>query len=216
MVPDNFDMKPRPVVKVLSMTYPDLPERTKDILLRPGRTWLEIREEPVTVKQIYMSYAAILAAVPVVAHLIGMTVVGIFFLGIRYRAPFLNAVGYAVCSYVFSLAGLYVFALIVDALAPRFLSRRGFTNAVKLVVYSCTPAWVAGALLVVPALAFLSLLLSLYGFYLFHAGLSPLMDTPGRNRFFYFVVLACIGLLLLIAVNLVTSLIFPEGRMGVI
>ena len=198
------------------MFWFDLLERLKDMLLRPGETWPDVREESVTVRQLYASYAAILAAIPAIAHFIGMAVVGIFFLGIRYRAPFSGAFGYVVCSYVLSLGGLYVYALMIDTLAPAFGSKKGFMNALKLAVYSSTPAWVAGVLLLVPAFAPFALLLSFYGFYLLYLGLSPLMGTPERNRIIYLAVLIIAGLLISIVVSLIASFMFPTGRMGII
>jgi hypothetical protein len=35
-------------------------------------------------------------------------------------------------------------AIIIDALAPTFLGRKNQENAMKLAVYSMTPAWLAG------------------------------------------------------------------------
>ena len=61
----------------------ELAEKVLGILLRPREAWPEIREERGTVKDLYESYAAILAAVPAVTQLIGMAVVGISFIGFR-------------------------------------------------------------------------------------------------------------------------------------
>lgn len=198
------------------MSCVDLGERVKDMLLRPGRAWRDVRSEPTTAKQLYTSYAAILAAVPAVAHVLGMTLVGVFFLGIRYRAPFTSALGYAACFYLLSLASLYGYACIVDALAPLFHSEKGFINALKLTVYSSTPAWVSGPLLLLPALVPFVLLLSLYGLYLLYLGLLPMKGTPERYRPFYFLVLVIIGLLISFVVGRLSSFVFPAGSMGVI
>jgi hypothetical protein len=196
------------------MSYIDLIERVGDILLRPARTWRDVRAEPTTARQLYVSYAAILAAIPAVAHVLGMTLVGVFFLGVRYRAPFVSAFGYAACFYLLSLAALYGYAHIIDALAPAFRSEKGLIDALKLAVYSSTPAWISGAFLLFPVLAPFVLLLSLYGFYLFYAGLLPLKGTPGRYRAFYFLVLVVIGLLIYLVIGRLSGFMFPAGNMG--
>jgi hypothetical protein len=121
-----------------------------------------------------------------------------------------------VCSYILSLAALYACALVIDALAPAFRSEKGLTNALKLAVYSSTPAWIAGVLQLIPALAPFAFLLSLYGFYLFYLGLSPLMRTPEQSRVVYFIVLAIISLLIFVITGLLAGFMFPAGRMGLI
>jgi hypothetical protein len=194
----------------------DMPilQRVRDILLRPKDEWPEIRDEKTTVREIYLSYAVILAGIPVIARLIGSTVVGMSFFGIRYRAPFFSGVGYAVLSYVLSLAGLYLFALIVEGLAPRFGSEKDFVRAMKLSVYSSTAYWVAGVLFIVPGLWFVGIIFSLYGLYLLYVGLPLMLNTPKERSVQYFAVIVVAGLILFALVSLITTLIFPEGRMG--
>ena len=194
----------------------DMPilQRVRDILLRPKDEWPEIRDEKTTVREIYLSYAVILAGIPVVARLIGSTVIGMSFFGIRYRAPFLSSVGYAAVSYVLSLAGLYLFALIVEGLAPRFGSEKDFVRTMKLSVYSSTAYWAAGILFIVPGLWFVGIILSLYGLYLLYLGLPVMLHTPKERSAQYFAVIVVAGLILFALVSLITTLIFPEGRMG--
>jgi len=191
-------------------------EKVQDILLRPREAWPEIREERTTLKDLYASYAAVLAAAPVIAHLIGMAVVGISFIGFRYRAPFVSALGYAIVSYCLSLIDLYVFGLIVNGLAPRFGAERNALNAMKLGVYSATPYWVAGLLFIAPFLMPVVLLLSLYGFYLLYLGLPVLMQTPTQRRPSYLAVLVAVSIVIAAASGFLAGLLFPQGRMAII
>jgi hypothetical protein len=201
---------------IMSTSYVDLSERVRDILLSPARTWRSLSSEPTSARQLYRSYAAILAALPAVAHILGATLVGSSFLGIRYRAPFSSALGYAISFYLLSLVGIYGYARVIDALAPVFHSEKRPGGALKLAVYSSTPTWVSGVLLIVPALARVSLLLSLYSFYLFYLGLLPLMNTPERHRIPYSVAAAVIGLIIWAAVGLLAGFIFPAGSIGIV
>lgn len=193
----------------------DLVERVQEILLRPRDAWHDIRDEKTTIRRLYVSYALILAAVPVIAQLIGMTVIGITFLGVRYRAPFPGAFGHAIASYILSLVGLYVFAVILNALAPGFGSRKDLYGAMKLSVYSSTPYWVAGVLLVFPGFSPVVVILSLYGFFLLYLGLPIVMETPRERINLYFILLAVISMVISVLTGILATLLFPQGRMGV-
>jgi hypothetical protein len=164
----------------------DLVRRVQDILLRPKETWPVIKSEETTIAGIYKSYALMLAAIPAAAHAIGLLLVGFSFMGIRYRTSLEGALGDAILSYCACLASLYIVALVVNSVAPKFASRKNLTNAFKLVAYSWTPTWVAGALFLVPSLAWLANLASLYGFYLLYHGLPVLMETPKEKVTAYF------------------------------
>jgi Yip1 domain len=149
-------------------------ERIKALLLTPHTEWPVIERERTTALDLFVTYAAILAAIPEVAHLIGQSFVG------EARAPFLSGLLRAVISYAVSLAAVYVIAGVIDLLAPRFGAKKNFPNALKLSVYSYTPLWLAGIFLIVPGLNFL-LVLGFYGFYLLWIGLPLLMQVPNSD-----------------------------------
>lgn len=193
----------------------DLVARIQNILLRPRDIWPDIKDEETSVRDLFVRFALILAAIPVVAQFIGMTAVGITFLGVRYRAPFQSALGYAVASYVLSLAGLYLFALVLVSLAPFFRSQKNLNKAMKLSVYSSTAYWIAGILLLIPALSPVVMILSLYGFFLLYLGLPVLMETPRSRMLIYFIVLVAISLIISAVTGFIATLFFPHGRMGV-
>ncbi len=164
----------------------DLVRRAQDILLRPKETWPVIKSEEMTIAGIYKSYALVLAIIPAAAQAIGLVFIGTSFIGIRYRPSLDSTLGHAILSYCASLASLYMVALVINSVAPKFASRKNLTNAFKLVAYSWTPTWVAGILLLVPSLAWLAKLASLYGLYLFYLGLPILTDTPREKVTVYF------------------------------
>ena len=92
--------------------------RVKAILLTPKEEWPKIAAEPATVADLYRNYVVYLAAVPVLCTLIGSLVFGYGFGGFTYRPPFFSSVTMAILQYAMQLGGVYVFALIIDALAP--------------------------------------------------------------------------------------------------
>jgi len=183
----------------------DLVQRVQGILLRPKDEWLKIKPEATTVSELFTSYAMILAAIPPVGRFIGYVVVGqrIPFVGL-YRWGLGRALGNAVLSYLFALATVYIFAFIVNALAPNFSSAQNLPNAVKLAVYSMTPSWLAGILYVLPGLGILAGLAGLYGLYILYEGFqTPLMDTPKDKVLGYMI----ISIIVVIALYLVFGLI---------
>jgi len=147
-----------------------LVERVKAILLTPQTEWPVIAREPGEVSLLFTRYVAILALIPALAGFIGMFLVGSY---VRFMPGLMTAI----VSYVMTFVLVYVVALIVNALAPTFDAQKNFPNALKLAVYSYTPAWLAGIFLLIPGLSFLTIL-GLYGLYLMWLGLPPLMQAP--------------------------------------
>src|SRR4051812_10505664 len=98
--------------------------RVKAILLQPKTEWLVIDAEPATVKSLYTEYACILALIPAVCGLIGglliSGMVGGLLGGLFGGALLVWTLVGAILGYVLGLVGLYVTALIIDALAPSF------------------------------------------------------------------------------------------------
>lgn len=187
-------------------------ERVKEITLKPKETWEKIKGEEMSIGGLYASYALILAAIPAIANLIGSTLIGYSIMGIHIRANFGLALGGAIFSYILSLIGIYIVALIVDALAPTFDSKKNVTNAFKATVFSMTPYWIAGILYIIPPLSPLVLIAGLYGLYLFYLGLPLLMETPKEKALPYVIVVIIVTIIINFIIGLITSAIFmPRG-----
>lgn len=191
----------------------DLVARVQAIVLKPKEEWAKIKAETTTVQQLFTSCAVILAAIPAVAQFIGYGLIG-------RRYPFVGMVRMglgtsllrAIFSYVFSLVTVYVFALIINALAPTFSSAPNQLNAMKLAVYSMIPAWVAGVLYIVPFLEWLVILASLYGLYVLYLGFAaPIMDTPKEKVVGYLVVSIVVVIVLSAVVAMILGAIFTVG-----
>jgi hypothetical protein len=191
----------------------DIVSRVQGILLKPKEEWVKIKEEKIPFNQLFTSYAMILAAIPAVANLIGLALIGrnVPFVG-WYRIGMGTALLYGIVSYVFNLAVVYALGIIINALAPTFSSKADMNNAMKLAVFSMTPVWVAGILHIIPFLGWLAFLAGLYGFYILYLGFTaPLMDTPKEKEVGYFVVSLIAGFVLMIVFGMVLGAIFALG-----
>jgi hypothetical protein len=157
----------------------DLKTRATNILLTPNTEWPVIAEEPSSTGSLLTGYVMPLAAIGAIAGFIGGSLVGttIPFVG-TYRAPIVAGLTAAIFAFVMAIVGVLILAFIIDALAPTFGAQQSRSQALKVAVYSYTPAWIAGVLNILPALGVLGILAGLYGIYLLYLGLPPLMKAP--------------------------------------
>jgi hypothetical protein len=166
----------------------NLVERVKGILLKPKEEWQTISGETTTIPELYKTYIVILAAIGPVASIIGMSIVGISlpFVG-SFRIPITTSIASAVVHYILTLVGVYILALIIDALAPTFSGEKSINQSFKVATYSYTPGWVVGVIAIIPALSILGIL-GLYGLYLLSLGLPILMKSPKEKSLGYTIV----------------------------
>jgi len=166
-----------------------LQTRVVAILTKPLEEWRAIAAEPATVEGLLRGYAAPLAAIPAVCQFLGYTIVGVptGILG-TIRVGIVRGFVGACLAWVFALVVAWMAAVVIEKLAPTFASRGDTAQALKLVVYSTTPVWIAGVLNLVPALAPLGIIAALYAVYLFYLGLPLLMATPADRVIPYMVV----------------------------
>lgn len=183
-------------------------ERIKNILIAPKTEWVKIKSEPAGIAQVFTGYAIPLALIPAVFGFLGRALIGIN-LGIlgTFRIPFVYSIAWAIVFYVLSLVSLYVFALIINALAPSFGSKPDMVKAFKLVVYSMTPAWIAGVLQIFPLLAIIIFLAGLYGLYILYLGFEPMMETPKDKVVVYFIIAIVIYIVLYAVIGFLSGLV---------
>jgi len=188
-------------------------ESAKNMIMSPKQEWQVIDGETHTVKDLYVNYAMILAAIPAVAKFIGFSIVGLGGLLSQYRIPIASGVALMVVGYVLSLASVYVLALIIDGLAPNFGSQKNFLQALKLAVFSMTAAWLAGIFSLLPALSILGLL-GLYSLYVLYLGMPVLMKTPADKLVPYFVVVLIAAIVVHVVIGALAALTIPGSLRG--
>ena len=193
----------------------DLITRAKNICLSPATEWGVIENEPTTTGELLGGYAAPLAAIGAIAGFIGQTMIGITmpFVG-TYRVPFGTALVSAVLGFVMALVMCFVLGLIIDALAPTFNGQKNQMQALKVAVYSYTPAWIAGVLGIIPVLGMLGILAGLYAIYLLYLGLPRLMKSPQDKAVVYTLVVVVVAIVLGVVVGAVTALFVSVPRPG--
>ncbi len=191
---------------------PNIIERAKNILLTPQAEWERIAAEPADVNKLYIGYVLPLAALAAVAGFIGMSVFGVSAFGVSYRVPMVTGAISALVQVVAYMGGVYILAMIANALAPSFGSTQDQGQAHKLMAYSFTASLLAGLFAVLPALSILGLL-GLYSFALLFIGLPRLMKTPADKRIGYLATLIILGIVVFLVIGVVLGAV--RGAAGV-
>ena len=193
----------------------DIVQRVKNICLTPKTEWPVIADEPSTTGALIGRYAAPLAAIGAIAGFIGGSLIGttLPFLG-HYRVPLASGLVTALFTFGMALVGVFVLSLIINALAPTFAGEKNTAQALKVAVYSYTPAWVAAVLHIIPLLGILAIFGALYGIYLLYLGLPRLMKSPEDKAIPYTVVVLVCAIVLSVVITLFTGAIVGTAMIG--
>ncbi len=175
-------------------------ERIKRLILSPTAEWQAIEAEPMTAMGIFTSWVVPLAAIGPISLLIGGALFGY---GI-WHPPLSFFISLAISTYVMSLVGTFLLALIVDALAPSFGATKNPVAAMKVAAFSYTAAWIAGIFNLLPALGILSIV-GVYSLYLLWLGLPLLMKPPAEKATPYFAVTLVVAVIVTFVASTVAS-----------
>jgi hypothetical protein len=196
----------------------DIVTRAKNICLTPNSEWPVIAQESTPPGTLITEYAVPLAAIGAVAGFVGGTLIGrsMPLVG-SYRVGIVPGLTLAIFTFVMAIVGVFILSLIINALAPTFGGEKSSDQALKVAVYSYTPAWVAGALQILPVFGLaglIGLIAALYGLYLLYLGLPKLMRCPPDKAIGYTVVVVVCAIILTFCVTAVGGLIVGGAAVG--
>jgi hypothetical protein len=191
-------------------TMGKLIERAKAILVTPRTEWPVIAAEPETTAGLYKNYIAILAAIGPIAAFLG-TMLFMTALGFAFSAGFVAML----VTYLLTLGAVYVFALIINVLAPTFGGQKDQLQALKTAAYAMTPGFVAGVGQLMPFLGTLVMLAGfVYSIYLLYLGLPHTMKAPAEKAGGYTAVIVIVELVLTWICALLIFGIMGRGMWG--
>ena len=168
--------------------------RIQRLILRPKEEWPAIDAEPMTTQGILTGWVAPLAAIGPVAHLIQSQLFPVSFLGVVWRPSLGGSIATAVLTWALIVAMVYVWALIIDALAPSFGGTKSPISALKVAAFSATAGWIGAVLGIIAPLAIIGMLIALYNIYLFWIGGPMLMKVPQDKAPGFVVVSIIVGI----------------------
>lgn len=187
--------------------------RVKNLLLTPGAEWEVIDREDIAPRRLALRYVAPLAAIPALAIIIALAIVGVQVGGEWYRAPWLSVVLSALVFYLLSIAGVFAFAWLINVLAPRFSAAKNYRQAFKLAAYSTTAAMVAGIIAISPALQIFALMAATYSLYLLFIGTPKVMHPAPKSAVNYAIATTFSALIIATLVGLAAMLVAaPTGN----
>ena len=190
----------------------NLLKRVKNILLTPKSEWEVIKGEPLSIAGMFTKYAMVLAAIPALGGFIGYALVGVsipFFGNFRY--PVVRGLIWALLTYILSLVGTFVLALIVDNLAPSFGAKKDMVASVKTVVFAYTASWLGGIFAIFPSLSMLAALFGIYSLILLWMGMKALKEVPSNKMVGYFVVTLIAAIAIFFVIGLIVSSVALGG-----
>ena len=178
--------------------------RVKAIMFSPQTEWPIIAQDKGETRMRLALHVAVLALIPAISGFVGGALIGGY-------TPLDLGLKNAIAGYILAFVCIVIIAASIRTLAPTFEADKTTRNALKLTVYSYTPAWLAGIFLLIPGLSFLSIL-GLYGFYLLWIGLPALMRAPRDKALPYALVVVCIALVLALITTFLPYAIMRGGR----
>jgi hypothetical protein len=190
----------------------NLIERAKKMTLSPQSEWGIVAQENTTTAALYKSYIVPLSAISPIASFIGLSIVGISlpFMG-SMRVPFVSGLTHMVVSYLLSLVGVFLIALLINALAPTFSGQKNQLQALKVAAFAFTPVWIASVLQILPSLSILVLLAGLYSLYVLYLGLPVLMKSPKEKALGYTAVVVVCAIVLTIVFGVIAKSVLGIG-----
>lgn len=177
------------------------------LLLTPRREWGVIAAERPDRRGLYLRVILPLAAIPPVAKLVSWSLVFGFL-------SFGTALLGALLAYGLTLVGVFVLAIVAARLAPYFDGEERFDQALRLVAYAAAASWLGGIFRLVPVLAVLSLLATLYSLVLLALGAPALLAVPPERAPLFAAAMGVGALCLLALVAALMASLLGVGVLG--
>jgi Yip1 domain len=193
----------------------NLVARVQNILLTPKTEWPVIAAEPETTATLYTKYILILSALGPLAMFLKGTLIGTStFIG-TYRMDMGTGLTMLVLTYLLGLVGIWLWSLIINALAPTFGGQKDSIQALKTAAYAATAAWVGGVAQLIPWIGWLiGLAAAVYSIYLLYLGLPHTMKAPADRAAGYTAVTIVIAIVLSWILYAIVGSVMGRGLYG--
>jgi hypothetical protein len=181
----------------------NLIQRVINILTKPKEEWQVINTEQPNTINLLVGYALVLALIPAIAVFIRFGLIGTTIWGVTYRS-ISSGIMQALIALIGAVAGTYLFAMVIDLLAPSFESEKNMGKSLQLSAYANTPVWILGILNLIGSLGSLIVFLgAVYSIYLLYLGIPVIKKTSSDKVTGYLV----ISIIALIVITFIVSLI---------
>lgn len=178
----------------------------------PRLEWKSIREEKASISQFTSARLTILAAVPAIAFLVGITTLGWSLSGVEYhKVSLADAIPMAIAFYLLISVATLLMGYFTFTMERAFGTETSFERCLLFVTYTATPMYMAGLIGFVPIvwLAMLVLLAAVfYSLYLLYVGISIYMNISEGMGYVVATAIISAGLCTLVVFNVATVIIW--------
>lgn len=186
------------------------------LLIRPDQEWLSIRENPPSILALYLGQVIWLAAIPALCTFYGTTQIGWSLPGSSevIRLTIDSAMWMAILAWLAMLCAVAVMGLAVQWMSQTFGSKPSITQSISFSTYTASPLFLAGVSGVYPSLWLLLIagtFAAAASAYFLYNGLPAYMNISKEQGFVYASSILCIGLVVFIALMIVTILFWSMG-----
>jgi Yip1-like protein len=186
-------------------------DRIKNICLTPSTEWPVIANESTSIGTLITGYAAPLAAIGAIAGFIGTAMIGSLLVG---RMGVVAALGLAIWTFIGAIISVSIVGFVINMLAPTFGGQQDSARAMRVAVYSFTPAWIAALFNILPFLGILGIIGAFYGMYLLYLGLPVVMKSPKEKAAGYTVVTIIAAIVVYVVVGAVSGVMVAGSAIG--
>lgn len=174
-------------------------KRVMNMLFHPSSEWEIIKEEQTSYRRLISSYLGIIAAIPPISAIAERVIFG---RGIAGSSPLGYVLATNMIWYFVIIVNVLVTAAVITVVACRnetgWIGLRGF----KLAVYSFTPSFLVGILMMIPRLNWFIYAAILYSLYLLYLGIRSMLGVEQGKAVWYTAVSFVAAALIVGAMNM--------------
>jgi hypothetical protein len=168
--------------KQLPFDFAAMAARAKLILTAPTECWDTISSEAPDFKQLLLTYALPFIVAGALCSFVSSALIGVPTPLGTFTTPFFQSLVFLIIQCIFSPLAIMVGTWITAFISPKFGGSGDFNKAGALMIYSMTPGFVGGLLVILPIVGTLAGLLGLYGLFIFYKGTTKMLTNPADKQ----------------------------------
>ena len=186
------------------------------LMTNPDQEWSVIRDKPPATVSLYLGQVIWLAAIPALCTFYGTTQTGWSLPGSDQviRLTTATAAWMATLAWLAMLAGVGIMGWAVHWMSHTFGSKPSLTQSVAFSAYAALPLFLSGVAGLYPTLWLLLMTGTLAAgasAWMLYTGLPAFMQIPKEQGFVYASSILCMGLVVLVALMIITVLFWSIG-----
>ncbi len=181
----------------------------------PNDTWQNVHDQALSVREVYMPYLVLLAAVPAVCIFLGGSQVGwTIGSGDITRLTVSSALFVGIATYLALLVGIFCLGYAIQWMSKTYGVEPSLGTCVAFAALIISPLMIAGAVALYPSLwVYMLVFLAALGYsvYLLYGGLPIVLGISQEQGFVYSSAILTVGLVMFVALLGTTVVVWVSG-----